>query len=225
MYATLGNPYVVTIKMPVTEFVKFRFKEPYTLDNEEVCSQFRKVSAWQSEWSNYPLTFYKSVEDPALLYLLSGWKDVDAHGEWIKSERNQNLLQIFDPILTIVDFVHLKIDFAVIPSDTQLLLFREEENDGSDNSIRDLRWLEEHLKGVKSWCGQGRAIEKPREYYLATFCDTSYLTIEKELASRWTFLQRVYFGMKSTLVYTFKFSPQSRLESCPITKSILQAAM
>ncbi len=176
--------------MPVTEFVTFRFKEPYTLDNEEVRSQFRKVAAWQSEWSNYPLTFYKSVEDSALLYLVSGWKDVDAHGEWIKSERNQNLLQIFDPILTIVDFVHLEMDFAVIPSDSQVLLFSEEEHNGSEQSIQDLG----NLKGVKSWCGQGRAIEKPREYYFAAFRDTSYLTaIEKELASHWKILQRVYF--------------------------------
>ena len=178
--------------MPVTEFVEFRFKEPYTVDNAEVCSQFRKVSAWQSEWSNYPLTFYKSVEDPALLYLLSGWKDVDAHGDWIKSERNQNLLQIFDPILRIIDFAHLAIDFADIPSDTRMLLFREEESDSSENPTH---WqdLEEHLKEVKSWCGQGRAIEKPREYHFAAFCDNNYLTIEKELPSDWKVLQRVYF--------------------------------
>src|SRR5260221_4176618 len=115
------NSFNPTLKMPVTELATFRFKVPHTLNDSEVRSQFQKLSSWQSGWSKYPLTSYNAVDDPAIVYLVSGWEDVQAHMKWIESDGNQELLRIFDSILSIVDFAHLEIEFTLIPSDTELL--------------------------------------------------------------------------------------------------------
>jgi len=175
--------------MPITEFVTFRFKEPFTLESDEVRTKFCTLSNWQSEWSKYHLTFYNATEDPALVYLISGWDNISAHMEWIESERNQTLLKIFDPILSIVDFVHLEIDFAQIPPETQVLAFKkvaENEEDTIDHAI----WSEE---GGKLWSGQGRAIEKPENYILVAYRNAKHSTTKESGPPRLETMSRLDF--------------------------------
>jgi len=121
---------------------------------------------------NITSPFYNSTEDPALVYLISGWDNISAHMEWIESERNQTLLKIFDPILSIVNFVHLEIDFAQLPPETQVLAFKkvvENEEDILDHAIRS-------EEGENLWSGQGRAIEKPENYILVAYRNAKHPT-------------------------------------------------
>jgi hypothetical protein len=177
--------------MPITEFATFRFKEPFTLDSDEVRTKFRTLSIWQSEWSKYHLTFYNATEDPALVYLISGWDNISAHMEWIESERNQTLLKIFDPILSIVDFVHLEIDFAQIPPETQVLAFKKviENEKDIDYAIRS----EEFVEGEKLWSGQGRAIEKTENYILVAYRNAKHSTTKESGPSQLATLRRLDF--------------------------------
>ncbi|KAF8646938.1 hypothetical protein AX16_007030 [Volvariella volvacea WC 439] len=111
--------------MPVLELATLQLFEPHHFYSETVHKHFRTLSQWQAEWSGYPLTFYTSnlddatgeITDPTTVFLISGWKSVDAHNEWIKSEGNQELLRLLLPFLSIKDFVHLAVDFDDIPRD------------------------------------------------------------------------------------------------------------
>jgi hypothetical protein len=174
--------------MPVTEFVSFRFKAPHTLHDDDVRSNFQKVSSWQSEWSKYPLTFYNAVDDPSVVYLVSGWEDVEAHMKWIESEKNQTLLKIFEPILSIIDFAHLEIDFTMIPSDTKLLVYRKgAANDGEERSTI---WLDTDAERFEIWSGQGKAVEGGEVYYFKAYGNFESLSLSDD---RWKLMRRIYF--------------------------------
>jgi len=174
--------------MPVTELVTFRFKAPHTLNENDVRSQFQKLSSWQSGWSKYPLTFYNAVDNPAIVYLVSGWEDVQAHMKWIESDGNQELLRIFDPILSIVDFAHLEIDFTLIPSDTELLAYRKGiANDGAEIS-RDT-----NVEGVKLWSGQGKVVDGVEVHYFEAYRNLESLKLGGFSDRQWNFMRRIYF--------------------------------
>ena len=176
--------------MPVTELVTFRFKTPHTLNDDEIRSEFRKLSSWQSEWSKYPLTFYNAVDDPAVVYLVSGWEDVPAHMKWIESEGNQTLLRIFDPILSIVDFAHLEIDFTLIPSDTGLLLYRK--GTASDGLEISTEWVDKHA-GVNTWSGEGKVIDGVGMLYFKAYRNVESLGLGNFPDCQWKFMRRIYF--------------------------------
>jgi len=175
--------------MPVTELVKFRFKAPHTPNDSEVRSQFQKLSSWQSEWSKYPLTFYNAVDDPAIVYLVSGWDDVQAHTKWIESDGNQKLLRIFEPILSIVDFAHLEIEFNLIPSDTELLAYRKGIiNDGPEISKE---CFDMHVEGVKLWSGQGKVVDGVEVHYFEAYRNVESLELGGS-DCQWKFMRRIY---------------------------------
>ncbi|KIP08736.1 hypothetical protein PHLGIDRAFT_38913, partial [Phlebiopsis gigantea 11061_1 CR5-6] len=75
----------------------------------------------QSAWSGHPLLFFRHETTPAIISLISGWKDVPAHHEWIASEGNQELLREAKAILTAKDFHHLEMNFDTMPLDVSHL--------------------------------------------------------------------------------------------------------
>ncbi|KAJ3514204.1 hypothetical protein NLJ89_g2504 [Agrocybe chaxingu] len=137
--------------MPITEFATLRIKEPYTLQDEDLHGHFRTLSKWQAEWSSFPLTFYTNVDDHSLIYLISGWESVEAHMKWIASERNQELLRIFDSFISIAAFAHIDIDFTEIPEGTQVLALRK----GEPGDIGAEEGLGPHM-----WTDGGRDLEE-----------------------------------------------------------------
>lgn len=173
--------------MPVTEFVTFRLKAPYTLDNGEVRSNFQKLSSLQSKWSKSPLTFYTARDDPSVIHLLSGWDDVPAHMKWVESEGNQTLIRLFDPILSIVDFTHLEIDFAAIPSDTELLVYRKGVADVGEEISSKI--FDAQPEGVKLWSGQGKAVDGTEVYHLMAYRNFDFETTPDQ---QWKFMRRIY---------------------------------
>ncbi|THV07348.1 hypothetical protein K435DRAFT_574949, partial [Dendrothele bispora CBS 962.96] len=110
--------------MPITELAILRLSHPTTttFTTPPIPAHFALLSQRQSAWSGYPLTFYHNITDPSFIYLLSGWDSVAAHGEWIKSDENQELLELLGPYLTVEQLAHLDMDFRSVPEGQQLLI-------------------------------------------------------------------------------------------------------
>jgi len=180
--------------MPVTEFVGFKFNAPHSPNDTEVRSHLQKLASWQSAWSKYPITFYNAVDDPAVVYLVSGWEDVSAHMKWIGSEGNQILLRFFDPILYIIDFAHLGVDFSLIPSDTELLVFRKDsDSDEGDISTNSVDVHDE----VALWSGQGKIIDegerKGEVYYFRAYRNFESFKSGEHRGHQWKLMRRIHF--------------------------------
>ncbi|KIJ68895.1 hypothetical protein HYDPIDRAFT_105410 [Hydnomerulius pinastri MD-312] len=110
--------------MPITEFAILPLSNPDNLSNPTVIALFQKLSAWQSECSSFSLLFFTNLDNASEVHLISGWESVEAHLEWIKGDRNQELLRVFAPYIDIpkVRMVHLDIDFDSIPKDVGTLV-------------------------------------------------------------------------------------------------------
>lgn len=101
--------------MTVTEFAVLEACAPYTADSPIIRAFLDKVAQRQAAWSGYPLLFFRHSKTPAIIFLISGWKDIPAHNEWIVSEGNQELLREAQEILGVNDFHHLEINFETMP--------------------------------------------------------------------------------------------------------------
>ncbi|KAJ5478861.1 hypothetical protein N7530_004370 [Penicillium desertorum] len=89
--------------MPVTELALLRLK---------------------SEYSGYPVTYLRQLEDPLSLYLLGGWESVEKHtgeGQWLSLEVNQNLLAKLKDNVDVSWMFHLDVDPSKIPLDAPVL--------------------------------------------------------------------------------------------------------
>lgn len=149
--------------MPVTEFVTFKLKEPYTIENQELRQRLLILSDRQSNWSLYPLMFYVDIEDQAVIYLISSWESVAVHTKWIESEQNQDLLKMFETILSITNFTH--IDFDSTEIDPDVLAFKKYALESGGLPSEDTtRSLVEPV-GTELWLKEGPSIEKPEEIY------------------------------------------------------------
>jgi len=150
--------------MPVTEFVTLKFKQPFTIDHPPIRQGFQTLFIQQSEWSGYPLTLYINTKNEHIVYLVSGWEDVEAHNTWIASEANQDLLTYFEPFVTIDDFAHVAIDFAQFPTEVETLTCRKYSLVGDDQV--QLGTEGGHVKNQgEIWAGVGRGEEKPTDIY------------------------------------------------------------
>ncbi|TFY80034.1 hypothetical protein EWM64_g3978 [Hericium alpestre] len=130
--------------MPVTEFATLELIAPFKVHHSDVLPIFRTLSKRQAAWSGYPLYFYQNTAKPSEIYLISGWKDVPAHYEWIASQGNQELLTMFKPYLDVKDLVHLDLDFREIKKGVGYLeveVTREEANaDEGESCGPDMVW-------------------------------------------------------------------------------------
>jgi len=51
-------------------------------------------SSWQASSSGHPSYLFTNPEELAEIYLITGWDDAAGHEKWIKSPRNEELLQV-----------------------------------------------------------------------------------------------------------------------------------
>src|ERR1700733_6684898 len=104
--------------MPITEFVTTHLLPSHSFHVGRPAECLRKVSAWQAEVSSYPVYFFANKTDSSIIYLISGWHDVDAHNQWSASDRCQELLKIIqaEPFCEFKGMVHLDIDFSAMPN-------------------------------------------------------------------------------------------------------------
>jgi len=102
--------------MPITELAILEIVNPYTATSPLIREFFRKVSFRQAKWSGYPLLFFESTNSPSQVYLISGWTSVEAHGEWIASAENQALPKEGEGLITVIDLMHVEIEFSTMPT-------------------------------------------------------------------------------------------------------------
>ncbi|OAX37122.1 hypothetical protein K503DRAFT_743210 [Rhizopogon vinicolor AM-OR11-026] len=108
--------------MPITEFASLSLMSPNKLSDPHVVDLFSKLSSWQASASGYPLCFFTNQHELREVYLVTGWNDVAAHEEWIKSARNQELLEIGGKFLDVIGMVHLDLDFSEFPVGAESLV-------------------------------------------------------------------------------------------------------
>ncbi|OJA11793.1 hypothetical protein AZE42_09315 [Rhizopogon vesiculosus] len=108
--------------MPITEFASLSLMSPNKLSDPHVVELFSKLSSWQASASGYPLCFFTNQQEFREVYLVTGWNDVAAHEEWIKSARNQELLEIGGKFLDVIGMVHLDLDFSEFPVGAESLV-------------------------------------------------------------------------------------------------------
>jgi hypothetical protein len=142
----------------VTEFAILRLNNPHKWNHATTVEFFRKLSTEQASWSGYPLLYFRDVDvsdqEPQRIYLISGWKNVDAHHEWIASAQNQALLQEASELklLDVVDLAHIAIEFETIPQDDRVLSVGRRPARGEVEQ-------EEVAAEAEGWQRQGKALD------------------------------------------------------------------
>jgi hypothetical protein len=99
--------------MPVTELALLRLKVQDPPSSTK--STFLEAKKKQSEYSGYPVTYLRQLEDPLSLYLLGGWESVEKHtgeGQWLSLEVNQNLLAKLKDNVYVSWMFHLDVDVS-----------------------------------------------------------------------------------------------------------------
>jgi hypothetical protein len=97
--------------------------------------------------------------DESTIYLITGWHDVDAHLQWIASDRNQELLKVAKTFLEIKGMVHLDIDFTEMPSNCEAVIVTRYE-DGLKRGSRNLDVEHEKLfASTPAWMGAGQDLQ------------------------------------------------------------------
>jgi hypothetical protein len=101
--------------MPVTELALLRLKVQDPPSPTK--STFLEAKKKQSEYSGYPVTYLRQIEDPLSLYLLGGWESVEKHtgeGQWLSLEVNQNLLAKLKDNVEVCWMFHLDVDVSFL---------------------------------------------------------------------------------------------------------------
>ncbi|KAJ3744478.1 hypothetical protein DFH05DRAFT_1495388 [Lentinula detonsa] len=104
--------------MPITEFATLEVLGLST-DNSPSITQpplidhLRLVAEKQSAVSGYPVLFFESLSptSKSTFYLVSGWRSVEAHYEWIQSQTNQELLVLLKDFIGVKGLAHIDVDF------------------------------------------------------------------------------------------------------------------
>ncbi|KAF6763792.1 hypothetical protein DFP72DRAFT_873396 [Ephemerocybe angulata] len=97
--------------MTITELAILPLKPPHTVHNPRVEELFQMVHKRQSDWSSYPVLYFAD-EAGTTIYLLSGWENVAAHQELMKSDGNQEMLGLFQEY---IDLEKMKLRHLDIP--------------------------------------------------------------------------------------------------------------
>ncbi|KAF9218363.1 hypothetical protein BS17DRAFT_791617 [Gyrodon lividus] len=124
--------------MPITEFAILVFSPPHSLLDPTIRSLFQKLTAWQSECSGFPLFLFTNPDDASEVHLITGWDSIEAHDEWIKGDRNQELLRVFTTCIDLpsISMVHLDIDFESIPKGVGTMVVERYDKGGSGVVIK-----------------------------------------------------------------------------------------
>ena len=85
--------------MTVTELAILPLTHPLTKDSPTLPNALiQKLVTAKSVLeaaSGYSFNYFQQVEEPSIIYILGSWDSVDAHGAFLPSRENQNLLQLF----------------------------------------------------------------------------------------------------------------------------------
>lgn len=146
--------------MSVTEFAVLEARAPYTVDSPIVRAFLQRVAQRQSTWSGYPLLFFRHEKTPAIIFLISGWKDVPAHYEWIASEGNQELLGEAESILAVKDFHHLEINFDTMPLDVSHLSWEVLPGSATGDDRRSAESSSDGAPFDPVWLSTGKVLEE-----------------------------------------------------------------
>ncbi|RPD66545.1 hypothetical protein L226DRAFT_557589 [Lentinus tigrinus ALCF2SS1-7] len=153
--------------MTVTEFATLKLLSPCTWDSPGIQVFFQTLAVQQAEWSGYPLRFFEDVSDTSTIYLITGWKSVPAHYEWIASEQNKTLLERSKGMIEVVGLEHAELD-SEVANEAYVVWKQWEAQEGEnyeaegvgrvlDAKFGDLKVLEE-VKGLVS--SLGTCVEK-----------------------------------------------------------------
>ena len=173
--------------MTVTEFASLELLPLEKLD-PLLAELFEKLASWQAGWSGYQLLFFTDVNNPAKIYLVTGWKDVEAHKEWIASDQNQELLfkyTINKQYLKIIGMVHIDMDFDEVPRDEKRFVCERFRSwaEVDENKLTEKGAV---LDSQVEWVGAGKVLPDPPEtvdgvFYRLTVCSDKWR--DKILAS------------------------------------------
>ena len=147
--------------MTVTEFAGLEAQGQHAVDSPIIQEFLTKVAQRQAAWSGYPLLFFQDTSNSKVLYLISGWRDVPAHGEWIASTGNQELLREMEGIMTVREFRHLDIDFETLPQDVAVMTLDVLPHGPSDTELSRAIADVGHNSSGLLWQCTGRTLEEP----------------------------------------------------------------
>ncbi|KAI0707717.1 hypothetical protein C8Q76DRAFT_572215, partial [Earliella scabrosa] len=96
--------------MAITEIATLKLVPSYTWDSPAIQSFFATLSVQQAAWSGYPLRFFEDTSNARVIYLITGWKSIPAHYEWIASDQNQKLLERAKGLIEVAGLQHADVD-------------------------------------------------------------------------------------------------------------------
>lgn len=173
--------------MSITEFASLELISPHTLANPEplLAKLFERLADWQASWSSHQLLFFTNSLDPSKIYLVTGWKDIEAHQKWIASDQNQELLFKFKRFLKVNRMVHLDMDFNKMPTDKHVIICERyaswSEVEKGARSAGEKEKESEVLNGSKTdveWAGAGKVVDPPQEvdgsFYKFSVCSDEW---------------------------------------------------
>ncbi len=111
--------------MRVTEIATLNITPPHRWVSPDTQAFFGTLANQQAEWSGYPLRFFEDTTDTQVVYLITGWKSVSAHYEWIASEQNQKLLERAKGLIDVAGLEHAEVDSEV--ADAQFVVWKQWE--------------------------------------------------------------------------------------------------
>lgn len=142
--------------MPITELAILQLLPPYEFHSPHILQLFRTVSTRQSAFSKFSLYYFADVADKSIIYLISGWDDVDSHKKWIASDENQELLRLAAPYLKVPRLFHLDIDFTgPVVQNATIVVVRK--------CVEKLGDKVEYVQGTPSWTWAGADLESGSE--------------------------------------------------------------
>jgi hypothetical protein len=149
--------------MPIIEFLTIHLFPSHSFHVGHPAECLPKISAWQAEVSSYPVYFFADKGDSSIIYLISGWHDVDAHMQWMASDRCQELLKIIqaEPFCEVTGMVHLDIDFTAMPNDCDNVVVKKYDEDAVKEESGSVGQHEkvDSLASASVWTGIGKDLE------------------------------------------------------------------
>lgn len=169
--------------MTITEFASLELL-PLEKPDPLRAKLFERLASWQAGRSGCQLLFFTDATNPAKIYLITGWRDVEAHKQWIASDQNQELLFKFTnkQFLKVNGMVHIDMDFDKVPRNRERFIC---ERFGSWGEVDEITLTEEEeaqekkvFGGSKTrveWVGAGTVLPDPPEkqdgaFYRFTVC-------------------------------------------------------
>lgn len=176
--------------MSITEFASLELRHPHALSAppHALIALLHRLADQQSARSGYPLFFFTEPARPGWLHLLTGWKSVSAHEDWIASAQNQELLSDSGQFLEVKDLVHLNMDISGFPADKVEEMVCKKYKPGMMGGIEAFESEMEEQPGDVKWSGMGKDMDPTSEGASVVFlaCSGAWRLPMRELGSKGT---------------------------------------